>query len=327
MGGFVSGKRKVGMNNEKHVVSIGEAFEYFILDKQAKNLSSYSIRNYKQAYECFLHIELDDDDSLDISELYKLYVDQWKATMIQSDMRYATINTFIGNFRVFLNWCMEDERKLIEPRYKVELIKGQEPLPKIFTDDEVEALLKKPSRVSGRNVWFEWRNWGIATWIVGTGTRASTVANVKIGDIDFNNKEIALQHTKNKKAQVLPLGDSLAKAMKEYIKVCRNGCGKGEYLFPDAYSCQLDYFAMAHSFANYCRDRGVEHTNLHGLRHYFATAYARNGGSGDKLQKLLGHSTYGMTQRYLHLVDRDLKDDFADFNALDMIKKRGKKNK
>lgn len=50
---------------------------------------------------------------------------------------------------------------------------------------------------------------------------------------------------------------------------------------------------------------------LHDLRHSFATAYAsaRKGGDIYRLQKLMGHKTLQMTQRYVHLFDAALEDD------------------
>jgi site-specific recombinase XerD len=43
------------------------------------------------------------------------------------------------------------------------------------------------------------------------------------------------------------------------------------------------------------------------------------------LQKILGHSTLSMTQRYVRLYAEDLKEDYEDFSALDVIKKKSRR--
>lgn len=48
-------------------------------------------------------------------------------------------------------------------------------------------------------------------------------------------------------------------------------------------------------------------------RHTFATLYLQKGGRAEKLQKILGHKTADMTQRYVHYVTHDLVEDIDDF--------------
>lgn len=314
-------KLKVKMSKDESYISIGEAFEDFIDDKLGLNLAPQSIATYKQAFDLFITYAFDGDYTVNVNDVFKIYVDQWKVGMLRDkQLRTTSINTYLRHLMVFLNWCMDDDRQYIEKKFKIELVKGQEPLPKIFSDEDVELLAAKPTRTN-QMAWFEWRNWAIVNWVLATGNRAGTIINVKIGDVDFTNKEIYIRHTKNNKPQVLPLADSLAKTLKTYLKVCRSGCGNDDWLFPNLSNTKLSYSALARSFATYCHNRGVKQTNIHGLRHYFATYWARSGGSGDRLQIALGHSTYKMTQRYLHLVDRDLKEDYNLFNPLDNMKR------
>ncbi|MCF7802724.1 MAG: tyrosine-type recombinase/integrase [Candidatus Marinimicrobia bacterium] len=48
---------------------------------------------------------------------------------------------------------------------------------------------------------------------------------------------------------------------------------------------------------------------FHDLRHTFATNYLRNGGSIEKLRKILGHKQISTTLKYEHLVINDLQED------------------
>ncbi|MCB9026759.1 MAG: tyrosine-type recombinase/integrase [Bdellovibrionaceae bacterium] len=50
---------------------------------------------------------------------------------------------------------------------------------------------------------------------------------------------------------------------------------------------------------------------FHGLRHTFASHWMMRGGDLFKLQKILGHSTPQMTQRYAHLSPDAFCDDYS----------------
>lgn len=300
-----------------NTITIGEAFVEFINDKAVQGVVQKTLDNYVKSYHYFLELEFDDDDTIDINTVSKMYVMQWVESMLEQDKRITTLNTYLRDVRVFLYWCMDDERKYIEIPYKINLVKGQEPLPKCFTDEEVALLLQKPTNVED---YVEWRTWLMVNWVLATGNRASTVTDVRLEDIDFNNGRIALRHTKNKRAQIIDMAESLAPILQNYIRAYRYNEPGSAYLFADyTTNDKLSYNALRQAFYKYCKARGVEKTNLHGLRHYFASRWIRSGGSGDKLQKVLGHSTYTMTQRYITLESEDITKDFDRFNPLNNL--------
>ena len=54
---------------------------------------------------------------------------------------------------------------------------------------------------------------------------------------------------------------------------------------------------------------GLERVRFHDLRHTFASHWVMNGGDLFKLQRILGHKSAAMTQRYAHLAPEAFRDD------------------
>jgi integrase/recombinase XerD len=210
---------------------------------------------------------------------------------------------------------MEEERGYIKP-FNISLMKTQEETLKLFTDDELLNLLRKPKKT---DTFVEWRMWAMVNWILGTGNRISTVCSIKLGDVDFTYKEIAIQYTKNNRAQTIPLSPALESVLREYIKMWRYNVGPDAWLFPTVDELQIYPNNVKTTFIKFCKDRGVNHSNWHGLRHNFAKGWIKNNGNVFALQKILGHSTLDMTKRYVKLFNEDLKENYGQFSPLDTI--------
>ena len=304
--------------------SIDYAFSEFMCEKMAEGKAKSTLRAYEQSWQYFMDFcakaaDLDGDD--DVNSINSLLLNTWIIAITKDTVngkKSTTVNHYLRDVRVFLYWCMD--KGYIEDDFKIKLVKAQEEEIKLYSEEDLEKLLEKPHRKEPFTVW---RSWAVVNFVLGTGVRASTVCNVKLRDLDFKRKEVRLAHTKNKKAQINPLSAGTIVALKEYITMFNIGERDGDdaWLFPSIEAEQLTTGALSHSYYRYCKDRGVERTNIHGLRHNFAKAYVINGGNMMKLQRILGHSTLAMTQKYVKLFVDDLKEDYNEVVALDNIKK------
>lgn len=313
-------KRKVKRSVETDEVTFSEAYEMFMMEKEAI-LSPASIQDYEKINKLAIeYLEIKDEtpvNSITISEIYR-YINHLKNTGVAP----STLQTYIRTFRTFLYWCMDENRKYINPPYKIKLPKIQEEPIKFFTDEEVALLLERPKKNAA---FTEWRMWVITSWILATGNRAGTVVDVRVGDIDFKRKEIILHHTKNGKAQIIPLSSTLEIVIKEYIRLWRKDCPEDAYLFPNVGDEKIQVNSLGKAFMKYAKERGVTRTSIHGLRHTFARMWVKSNGNLFQLQKLLGHSTLDMTKRYARLFGEDLKDDFDRYSPLDNINRKNKR--
>lgn len=316
-------RMKVKRSASADTLTLNEAFENFILEKEARNLSQATIHNYRQSYQQFFVVskfsEETATDEVNVNLIYK-----WINIMKLDGVKPTSINHYLRDVRAFLYWCMDEDRKYIDPPFKIKAIEAQEEQLKMFTDEELADLLEKPRR---NDTFVDWRTWAIVSWVLGTGNRAATICDVKITDVSFAKKEIMLGHTKNKKAQIIPLSSSLETVLKEYIRMWRKEAPADGWLFPNVGEEKLTTNALRLSFGRYCKARGIDKSNIHGLRHNFAKGWVRNNGNMFALQKILGHSTLDMTRRYVKMFAEDIKEDYDSFSPLDTIKKSSRRTK
>lgn len=315
-------KHAVRRNYEEEVVTIFSAFQEFLEDKQAHNLAKSSLIDYEDSFRYFMNF-FGFDEYTPLTEVHNDMFRKWTLDMLERDIKPTSINRYLRDCKVFFNWCINNALLFIT-ELRIDMIKGQEDPIKCFSDSDLILIMQRPTN---KNDFIEWRTWTVVNWILATGNRAGTVVEVRIGDIDFKNKEITLRHTKNKKAQIVPLSSRLASVIKEYLHTWRYGCGLEDFLFPNQANEQLTAEALSQSFAKYCKKRGSSKTSIHGLRHSFALNWIRNGGNQFKLQKILGHSTLDMTRRYVALAAVDLKEDYDKYSTLDAMTKTCKPKK
>jgi integrase/recombinase XerD len=315
-------KRSIKRSLAADDILLTDAFEEFIVTKEARNLSEATIYNYRYSFKKFIDFigESTTGNAVESSTIYK-----WIAVMKQDGIKHISISSYLSDVRVFMYWCMNPDRAYIPKAFKIELLKGQEETLKLFTEEEQEALIEKPPRKAS---FVEFRTWAIVNWVLATGNRAATICSIQIQDLQFARREIVLErHTKNNKAQVIPMSSSLETVIKEYIRIWRKDADPTGYLFCNIGESQLTTNALRQSFAKYCHDRGVNKSNIHGLRHSFAKGWIKNNGNTFALQKMLGHSTLDMTRKYVNLFNEDIKEGFDSYNPLDNLKKGASRKK
>ena len=300
-------------------ITLDEAFEQFIEEKTANNLSKATLKNYQTSFKMFsTYHDLDSSFLLEDIQMPMFY--KWINHMKNNEVRSQSCNHYLRDLRTFFNWCYQREH--IQEQLKIKEIEVQEGLPKMYTDEEMAIMLEKPRPGDGFS---DWRSWALISTVYATGLRASTLCALTIEDISFTREEILIERQKNKKAGVLPLTPALANCLKEYIKKWMRDSEPNEYLFPSITGEQFNVGALNHSIKRYCDSRGISGHGIHSVRHNFARDMIINGAGEYRLQRYLQHSNIQMSQHYVKLFSSDLKKDAEEFSPLDNIKKKAKR--
>lgn len=271
------------LDNNTNLVSIGRTFP----------LSFLELDNFEDKYKNYIL------DFLECSE-------------------QTMLNLFRG-YRAIAYYAMEQgwidkhtiHIKDIEPRIK-----------NVYTQEEINRLLKRPNFEN----FIQYRNWVVVQYLLSTGNRISSVANLKVGDIDFDDSTINVNVQKNRQPIRITMVDELKNVLREYIYNYR--CDEegypieNGYLFCNSFGKYCEPVSFGKSLGEYNKSRGVNKTSTHLWRHTFAKNWITSGGDILSLQKMLGHRSLKMVQRYSNLYSADLKPIAEAHAAINTVKRK-----
>jgi len=208
---------------------------------------------------------------------------EWRLKLVAP----GTVNISLTALRAAFQWVEEHGYTERNPfAIKNLKIRMDKKIPRALTPSEIEAFF---GAVDGKYK-------PIFSFILSTGARRSEIVKLRWDDIDFQGKTITFRNTKGKKDRAIPITLELAHLL--------NSIGRtSERVFPYNESW------FTHLFQIYRERAGIgNHLTLHSLRHTSATELLRSGVSIYTVQKLLGHSSISVTERYLHAIPEDLRE-------------------
>jgi integrase len=183
------------------------------------------------------------------------------------------------------------------PFKKVAKPKVTETLPVYFSKDEFRGFISKIGNVDHRELYL---------CAVLTGMRLGELTSLQWSDVDFVRKVILVQNkvgfsTKTRRNRVVPMNSVLWD-----ILASRKEQVFSELVFPFK-GRRMTKDEASKTFKKYVLSTGVNNRlHFHSLRHTFATWLVQESVPIFEVQKLLGHTTIAVTQRYAHLAPSEL---------------------
>jgi integrase len=129
-----------------------------------------------------------------------------------------------------------------------------------------------------------------------TGMRRGEILSLTRRSVDWQNRAVKLEQTKNGEARHVYLNDEAYQTLRGLPTPIDS-----EFLFP------IDQWQLGKAFRRACAQAKLEDFRIHDCRHTFASYQAMAGVQGRTLQALLGHKDMRMTGRYSHLSDAHLR--------------------
>jgi len=131
-----------------------------------------------------------------------------------------------------------------------------------------------------------------------TGARKREVLDAQWCDFDMLNNLWTIPITKSGKKRILPITPPLKELIESIPK-------QSKYLFPSP-KTKKPYISIFNSWNRARVKAGLPEVRIHDLRHTYASQLVNSKCSLHEVQKLLGHSSAKMTQRYAHLSNEAL---------------------
>lgn len=211
----------------------------------------------------------------------------------------------LAALKMFFQYLKQQGSIQINPVEKMERPKYEKPLPKFFTEEEINLLLTLPET---DNV-FGIRNRAIFELIYSSGLRISEVCDVRLGDLD--SKKCLIRVTgKGNKTRIVPVGRNAIGFIQNYLQVRSklDPEGKDDHLFVTKsgkpfYNRQLNII-LTGLIRLIARQKGY---SPHTIRHSFATHLLQHGADLKAIQQMLGHTQLSTTEIYTHVTLEDVK--------------------
>lgn len=292
---------------------LSEIYDEFYKAKNAQGVSKRTLKSYDQTVQRKFFDWAKDNGIKKGFDIDQTVIDDYLVYLRNQDITDTTVAMYARHLKSFLNYAQR--WGFITTNLEVPTVKTQHKVPETYTDEELKALLRKPDLKTCS--FSEYRNWVMVNYLLATGNRLRTMQSIKIEDLDFSNRMIKLNTTKQKKAQIIPMSNKLAEILREYLSY-RKGEPK-DPLFCKSDGTQLTAEGISTALYRYNKRRGVEKTSIHLFRHTFAKLAIKNGIDPLRLQKILGHSTLDVTRNYVNLFGTDLKEGFNEYNPLENI--------
>ncbi len=144
----------------------------------------------------------------------------------------------------------------------------------------------------------------IVVLAVNTGLRLDNITSLVWQQINFKNGTIVVEHTKNHERLGVPMNQTVKNLLSGLNRVRRIDT---PYVFYTPAGAKLCNTLVSRRFKQASKRAGLEDFRFHDLRHHFASMLVQNGVDRYVVQRLLGHKTAAMTERYAHLAPDNLR--------------------
>jgi integrase/recombinase XerC len=296
--------------------------EYLELIRVTGNFSSNTVISYRNDLHQFLYFlfKLYKDSSclfpekfiFDVKLITKRDVKSFISELLLEEKidikkvkKYNTksISRKISSLKSFFKYLKK--RKYIESNPASVLIfpKKAKNLPYFVTESEMDKLLD-----GAKSIDLSILDKAIMELFYSTGIRLTELINLKIQNVNFQNKTIKVLG-KGSKERIIPYGGKANTALKNYMEI-RNICNIKNYdnFFIDNKGNKL-YPMQVQRLVNKNLSSVTESKKKspHVLRHTFATHMLDKGADIRAVKDMLGHESLSTTQIYTHLTPEKLK--------------------
>ena len=221
---------------------------------------------------------LKDKDVVYLDEVKASHIEDYKSKRA-NNVSNASVNRELACIKSMYNTAIRLGYTMDNPVKKVKMLKEPPGRVRYLTKEEIKRLLDncachlEPIVITALN----------------TGMRKGEIFGLRWQDVDFSNRRLIIQNSKNNEKRIIPMNKAVKKSLKEVYKE--------KYKKSEVFNIK----DCRRSFKTALRKAGIENFRFHDLRHTFASHLAMSGANLRTIQTLMGHKDITMTLRYSHL--------------------------
>ena len=263
----------------------------------AKVLSDIELRNHGEATKdaclrtCARHLEflggkpLEAGDESDVRAFSQ-------RLRCERGLAPKTVNTYLAAVLFMYEVGLDRPTS----RRQIPLVRKPKAMPKVFSRDEMAAILAAAENARHR---------AQISLGYGAGLRISEVCSLRVRDVDSSSMRLLVEDGKGAKDRHALLPAPALSLLREHWEACRPHHDEGwPFLGPYGHAHVTDG-AVRHGLAAAMRKAGVEPAgrSFHTLRASFATHLPGDGTDLTAIKSLMGHSSLSSTAACLHVAD------------------------
>jgi integrase len=204
----------------------------------------------------------------------------------------STVNRYFSSLRRAFTFAINEWRWITENPFRgVSKLKENPGRSRFLSREELHSLLNRCKENKNPHLY------GLVLIAASMGLRFGEIVNLRWRHIDFENRFVTLEATKNGDVRVVPLPDQV----QNYLNQLSSQKNPEDYLFPSRdLAKRHPYSIIRKAFQRALQEAGIQGFRYHDLRHTCASHLAMNGATQGELMEVLGHRSPAMTRRYAH---------------------------
>ncbi|MCL2681962.1 MAG: tyrosine-type recombinase/integrase [Bacteroidales bacterium] len=221
----------------------------------------------------------------------------WLVEILNDGLSETTVNGKLTALKSFYRYQLKQEKIEKNPTFGLVRLKQKKRLPIYIQEHQVNNLL---SETYDQEDFESFRDRIIIELLYATGVRVSELVNLKIQDLNLDQKTIKV-FGKGNKERIVPLTDNASSLLVSYQKLKTAILPQpSENLFVNLKNQALTRYKIYQIVQHFLMQTPIDKRSPHVFRHTFATHLLNNGADLIAVKELLGHSSLAATQVYTH---------------------------
>ena len=288
------------------LIQIKEYFLKSILDQ--KNYSKKTFENYDRDINKFFRF-LKEYKINDIKKITKETIRLYFLKQKNNNISNRTLGRYYSSLNSFFIYSIEHEYIESNPLKFIDYPKYTKKVPEYIYESQLEKLLNEKT---SENIEIELRNKLIINLLLDTGVRVSELVNIKVFDIDIEERIIKV-FGKGSKERFVFFTSKTKEILVTYLSK-RNEKAIVDNLLINYKGEKLTERSVQKIIKLVGEKIGLD-IHPHLLRHTFATDLLNKGADIRMIQELLGHENLDTTQIYTHVSNSRVKEVYDDSHS------------